>query len=605
METSDLLRTNPVLAIHKAQAAEGLAHSWARGPVLDAVATKLAARGQRVPEAAVAAWQAQGWLSAAAAKEVAGTATPGVCGLVVGIQEGCIVPLSVEPRGRWEMANARLPLQPDRLTRTLVDLLHEAGKLVPGVVPEARAFAVDSEFSRSCWGTSMDIAGVLAVLRQVAGEPACLDRACALVEPNGVALASVDGVAAKLQAFVRELGRGTVLVRHPQCAEAASFDAHFDEVWQVATLADLADCLAQKGLLDPWRVPQPLGMDAAEVVASRLRELEHEHRRVVDLCQRVLASSWDERVPPVVRGRHQLELMRSLRHLGRYQAAMDEAEAWRDSLRRAGETVCEEQLAEADLELAACLFDMAEYERMLAELEPSLQVIETAPLRFSPQLRARLWNTAARAMVRLDDDRWDSLFDRSLQLQQATDPASLPRTRNYRIEGMLRSGRLQDAGDAIAAAQSADPDAFSQDMLAFYAADLARRRGALWTDPSLEERAPVPGRANHPLGFYLQATARQPGRGQQEAVARFERAAACFEMDAAGADDANALWVLVRVCRLAVALHQGQGDREALAALEQAAGQPRLERLWEVLRGRGALMGVDMFEEICVALPWL
>lgn len=605
MDTSDLLRTNPVLAIDKALADDAAAHRWARGPVLDPVVAMLGACGQRLPEPAVAAWREQGWLSAAAARGVAGAAKPGVCGLVVGIQEGCIVPLAVKPSGRWRIANARLPLQPHRLTRTLVDLLHEAGQLVPGIVPEARAFAIDSGFSRSCWGTSMDIAGVLAVLRQVAGEPECLDRACALVEPDGVVLASVDGVAFKLQAFVRELGRGTLLVRHPQCPEAESFDAHFDEVWRVATLADLADCLARKGLLEPWRVPQPLGIEAVEVVASSLRELEHEHRRVVDLCQRVLSSSWDERVPPAVRGRHQLELMRSLRHLGRYQAAMDQAVAWREGLRSAGATVCEEQLAEADLELAACLFDMAEFERMLAELAPSLQVIEKAPLRFSPQLRVRIWNTAARAMVRLDDDRWETLFNRSLQLQQATDPASLPRTRNYRIEGLLRAGRLQDAGDGIAAAHSADSDAFSVEMLAFYAADLARRRGDLWIEPSLEEREPVPGRANHPLGFYLQATARQPGRNKEDAAARFERAAASFETDAAGVDDVNALWVLVRVCRLAAALHGGRGQPEALVELERAACQPRLELLWNRVRERVQAMDLGAIDAICDALPWL
>jgi hypothetical protein len=510
----------------------------------------------------------------------------------------------VEPAVSWKIA-ARLPVESRRLVDLLVSLLTEARAIEPGVLPETRAFSITTSFPWPCIGTSMDVAATLAVLRCAAGAPPTLARACALVEVEGSQLRPVDGIDAKLRAFVRECGRGTLLVRHPGCRASAAFFDAFDEVWSVSSLTELAGHLAPLGVFEAWSTTGPHGLSEAELVLSRLRDLHQagpDHAAIVRLARRALGCSWRDDVPPAIRHRPRLDLLRSLRHLGCYAEALQVGERWRQEVRDLGEASSLEQVAEADLEFAAGLFDPADFERMLVILRPWIDRAEAEPLCLSPGLRVRLWNTAARAMVRLRCDGWDALFRRSIDLQGRTDPAGLPRTRNYLIEGLLREGMIDDAERLIEVSARSGPDATSRAMLAFYRADLARRRGSIAVDEPMEAALPEVGRANHPLGFYLQATARQPGRTAFDACDRFRRSAECFAFDAGRSGEVNVLWILARCMEVAAALCEGNNSSSASDALASALAQPGLE----LLRARLGTPPVNtsQVDSFLARLPW-
>jgi hypothetical protein len=583
MRYAELFETNPVLAVDAlARSLVADPRRWAVAePRLDEPIGRLALQGHGLPKLNLQSWVELGVLGQAAAEKASRPWQPGVLGLVHGEPGGCVVPLSVEPAVSWRIA-PQLPVDSRRLTDLLMGLLAEASAIEPGVLPEARAFVVTTPFPWSCVGTSMEVAAALAVLRCAAGAPPALARSCALVEAAGSQLRPVDEIETKLRAFLRECGRGTLLVRHPGCRASAAFVDMFDEVWSVSSLADLARILAPLGVFAAWSTKGPHGLAEADMVLSRLRDLHQagpDHAAIVQLSRRALKSSWRGDVPPAIRHRPRLDLLRSLRHLGCYAEALQVGELWRQEVRELGEASSLEQVADADLEFAAGLFDTADFERMLEILGPWLHRVELEPLCLSPGLRVRLWNTAARAMVRLPRDGWDALLRRSLDLQHRTDPASVPRTRNYLIEGLLRSGKSDEAEQQIVAADESNPDPTSKAWLAFYRADLARRQGCSWVSPEMEAARPAARLANHPLGLYLQATARQPGRTAEDASERFAKASECFAFDAERGRAANVLWVLVHCMRTAADLQGGRSSSMARASLASATQQPGLELL--------------------------
>jgi hypothetical protein len=606
MPPPELLETNPVLVLEQhASSLEADPLRWSvGGGNLDTIVAALLRAGHGMPESSMRSWIRRGLLSEHVAAASPCTWRPGVVGLVYGQGEACVVPLEVEPSQSWKVAE-QLPVDARRLTDLLVRVLAEARTLEPGVLPETRAFSIATSFPWPSSGTSMDVAATLAIFHRAGGAPECMQRACALVEPDGSRLRPVEGGRAKLAAFVRECGRGTLLVRHPACLESAAFVDEFEEVWSVASIRELAERLAPLGVFAPWQLDSAYGMHEAELILTRLRDLqraEPDHEAIARLASRALECSWQDNVPPAVRHRPRLDLLRSLRHLGRYADALATGERWCHEIRELGDAGSLEQIAEADLEFAAGLFDPADFERMLELLAPWLGRIDADPVCLSPRLRCHIWNTAARAMVRLDRDGWDVLLRRSLDLQRRTDPSGLARTRNYLVEGLLRAQRLDEARREIELGEAAGPDSMSWAMLRFLRADLARRQSETWSDAEFDLALPRPGRANHPLGLYLQATARQCGRSGSDALRRFQAAAQCFEFDAQRSGGNNVLWVLYRSMQLAASILGGVAGTGAHAELVEAVSQPGLESL----RARLGELPVkrEELEAFLERLPW-
>ena len=604
---ADLFETNPVLAV------EGLIERlqadplrWATaGSVLDPLLGRIALSGHGLPHSRLRRWRESGLASPSTCDAASRPWLPGVLGLVHGDPGACVVPLEVRRSSEWRIAS-RLPLKKRRLTDLVLRLVEEASLLEPGMLPEARAFSIETSFPWPSAGTSMDVAAVLAILRSEAGDVSVLDRACAVVEPDGGKLRAVEGIQHKLEAFVRECGRGTLLVRHAECRVSASFESSFDEVWSVSTVAELAQRLLPLDVFEPWSSKAPQGLAEADLVLERLRDLQHpvpDHEAIVRLAGRALECEWDSRVPPAIRHLPRLDLLRSLRHLGRYEQALLEGERWCQEVRDLGDAASREMLAEADLEHAAALFDPADFDAMLKILDPWLGRIDDDPLAVSVGLRTRLWNTAARAMVRAPRDGWQDLFQRSLDLQKKTDPTGIARTRNYLIEGFLRHDVLDQAQAQIAVGERSKPDTTSRSMLAFYRADLERRRGNQWVSEGMEGLEPVRSCANHGLGLYLQATARQAGREPGDAGDRFWRAAACFEFDAGRVGEANVLWVLAGSMRLAKDLALGGCPVTASERLVSALSQPGLEKVSSLI---GATPQDPIAcERFLTRMPWL
>ncbi len=528
----------------------------------------------------------------------------GVCGLVHASDgPSLVVPLRAKRAEGWR-ADAVLPIDGDRLLGLLRGLLRAAG--IHGVLPEVDGHVLGTEFPERSAGRSMDVAALLSVLDAAAGEPDLLAAACAVVEPAGEeGLRSVGEVAAKLQAFRREQGRGSLLVRHPDCRAAAAYDADFGEVWQVRTLAELATRCMRSGLLTPWR-SAALDARALDHLLLRLRILsaDQDHRSVRELGRRARAAGWKADVSPLLRMRVLPPLLASLRHLGQSIEADAVGAEWELALQDAGHAASFDEQAEQAVERAACWFDLGRHDEIVEVLGDWLGRIRREPRLLRADLRVRVQNTAARALLRSGRHGWRELLEESLLLQRTIDPAGMSRTRAYLIEGCLRDGDLAEAETLIGVLSGEPLSDFARSMLGFYRADLARRRGELQVDPDLEDRAPSDQRPNHAQGFYLQATARQPGRAAADAEQRYLRAAGCFAFDREADGAPNVLNVLVAAMEL--------------AAAERAADVERKDSARQVLRGvldapgfqalRTQVLAVDGpfgAEGILEVLPWL
>lgn len=145
-------------------------------------------------------------------------------------------------------------------------------------VPERFAFSLRDLLGRRSDGPSMHVAGLLAVVREANGRPPLFGRACSVVQLDADRLVPVGGGRQKLDAFRRECGDGTLLVRCPN-SEASEFDAHFEVVWKVDSLAALAQGLERQGLLRVLLAGHLLSSEDAKTVAARVHQLEvGEHR---------------------------------------------------------------------------------------------------------------------------------------------------------------------------------------------------------------------------------------------------------------------------------------------------------------------------------------
>lgn len=151
----------------------------------------------------------------------------------------------------------------------------------------------------------------------------------------------------------------------------------------------------------------------------------------------------------------------------------------------------------------------------------------------------KVFNTLGRAWVASGRDGWEDLFRRSAEILQELEPTDLPRTWCYLAQGYLRSGRLAQ-GEEVLSRIDVHPGIgeMSRWFLHILQADLARRHGSTWVDPEME-RATITTRVGHPFAFYLQATARQPGRQVDDVLDRFRRARGFLTQDEPDGDPQN------------------------------------------------------------------
>jgi hypothetical protein len=371
------------------------------------------------------------------------------------------------------------------------------------------------------------------------------------------------------------------MVRCRECAEAAGYDSHFDDVWEVESLVELARVLEGTRWLDVFLADQQLSAVDAGTVCERVRRLEtseHGYAEALDLSNRAERCGFGPDVPTRLRRELRQTRIDLYRHLGAYAKSAELAEE-DHCLSRSSRAPSYDDQARADLTYAAALYAPHRFEEIRRLLDPWREQLTDDPLRVAPFTRVQVFNTLGRALVALGRSGWEDLFRRSEELLGEFEPTNLPRTWCYLAQGYLRDGRLNEAEEVLRRIPGHPGlDDMSRWFLRFYQADAARRQGEIWADPEME-RAVISRRVGHPFAFYQQATARQPGRDTASALDRFRRAREFLAQDEPDGDGRNIqrfLSVCIQLAEAAWASDQPRWD-ESLTALErQLAPHPGL-----------------------------
>jgi hypothetical protein len=612
--------TNPVYCIERLiDQWVGTDLDWATLPEkLSRLIDCLSLHEIRLPPEAMAKWAERGFLGSGHRLECATEfdyPRPGVVGLVVDSVVGdvWVVPLRAEKSSEWS-ADPTLPFSPPTVLQDLLVLLLTALKLPnAGAVPERFAFTIRDSLGRPCSGPSMNVAGVLAIIREANGNPPLLDGACAVVQADGDNLVQVASVRPKLEAFVREYGRGTLLVRHRQCAEAAAFDRSFDHCWVVSSVSDFAERLERQGFLRTFIKSIPLDLGDADVVGARLRRLKDSHHRyaeALDLSSRIQACGFRSNVPGELRREVRRSITDLYRHLGYHEKAEQLA---REEVKRSLHLVASSYDAQAlaDVSLAAALFDSHRFEETVGILQPWYERLAAEPLIVLPMTRVMVFNTLGRARVTRGDTGWEEPFRRSLDILLQWEPTDLPRTLCYLAHGFIRHGLPKDAEEVLRQIEEhPDIHEVSRWFLRFYQAEQARRGGMQWISEDMENASPDRGRVGHPFGFYFQATARQAGRAADDAGRRFELASEFFLLEAPGTEYLNIQHFLADCMRLASAAWRNDRDlwdesRAAIAGrIKPAAGSGLVTYYSERFNALGSTPNREATEAFLTRVPF-
>jgi hypothetical protein len=596
-----LLRTNPVWCLDLAiDSWRATPLGWIRAPGrLHAALRCLTEQGVAVPQSASGRWaEALGLSSLPSTREP----EPGVVGLLFdegGLRSrgsaprGFVTPLTARAAEGWDVPK-HFPFQAAHLQDLLLRLVAASTLSLDRAVPERLAFEIGDRLGQRAEGSSMHVAGLLAVLDTVAGRPALLRGACAVVMPEGEELIPVGFIREKLEAFRREYGRGTLLVWHPDSKEEVTeFLPCFHQSWSVRSLAELAgraeEVSGRVRLLSPLLKHVELShtdLSVAHHYLVGLIDREHRYSPAYDLSRRLLQCGRQPEVPvPLVRAveRRALDLAR---HLGYLEESEQLA---RRQVERLRQTTCTsyDERAEADVIHAASLYHLHRFEAIVDRLEPWRRQIHQDPLRFTPETRVKLFNTLARAQIALDREGWQELIEESVAILEDRDPNDRPRALCILAHGLLHRGDLSRAREVLDRAGGLPGSGpFPRWTRAFLEADLARREGRRFTDPEMEKAAPR-GQFGLPLGSYLQATARQ--HDCPDPAGRFARAAEAFRRDAGPPAPTNLLHCLASLMDLAAAAWRQPADLDGWSAA--------LVRLHEHLRPREGFGLAEYYHE--------
>ena len=476
-----------------------------------------------------------------------------------------------------------------------------------GLVPERFGFTLSGELRENCTGSSMDVAGLLAVFDALSDhQHPLLNAACAVVEPAGEwNLEPVKHIDEKLAAFVREYGRGSLLVRSPRCGESESYTTYFDEVWSIESLAELAERMGKYAeLLTPVTEESALGQQHTGSVLSRLRSLsgQRDHSQVTDLCERAKACGFAADV--TLHSKLKLDKYHrdAFRHTGNCSESL-RVGGLIDKRIADGPTIwsSEEKLEHA-VAKAAVMIDRCDFREAFSVLETWLKYCSADPERFTAQRRVELWNTAARCLVCLNERGWQDLFSHSHQIQEVIDPAGRRRTEGYLIHAFLRTGQLDSAEKLLVEHESAFGDAggLGAGFTRFYRHDLERRQGRV------AEALKHPDPHCYTYAFAASAFARQSRRDAGQAVDFLTKATATLnrliDQWSVGPDS------ILRLISSAIALRCAAYPSEADAWQQAVSGLRNFDAGSGIATAIGVLPAkpsVDAAEELLSLLPYL
>jgi hypothetical protein len=500
----------------------------------------------------------------------------GVVGLVVDEANiGLVTQLRVRPSSSWEIS-VELPFRQAQIQSLLLRLVNEVG--IDEGLPELLAFKISDTLCEGMHGDSMDIACLLAIVDAANGSKReLLNGATAVVLPlSGGNLTRSESVRIKLNAFVREFGRGSLLVRMREDTEAEKFDDNFDAVWPVCDLHDLADRLDREGLMTPLNHQVNLASAHALAISTRTQFLlssESTFGEARNFLRRVNA-----RIITNTPLQIKLEVSYSEEDLHRHCGDFDEAlkaRAARLELERNPLISCYERMADSDNRHAAALYDAHRFGEAVECLEPWFSQLQADPRICFPETRAFLLNTLGRCLVVLGDPRWESVLRESLRIQQTVSPEDGTRTENYIIHGLLKSNRLDEAASCLD--NSSD---LKDDYRVWLRAEHARRMQTIWSgieDEAIFEISPT----FHVFGFAMQAAARQKGRDLPTRIEYLQNARECF-LHGVEADRSNVKRLLSLCCGLAisVASEDDLAIKRSLSEFEGFCRRQGLNAIW-------------------------
>ncbi len=503
----------------------------------------------------------------------------GVVGCVVDAHGiGWVDRLRASPSRTWQ-SRTGLPFEALELEEILLALLQARGEDLVHVLPETRAFALHDELTTPIAGESMTMAAALAVIDATL-QPSVpeLGAVLCLVQRQGATdLVPVEMAQAKWAAFQRECGRGTLCVIAPgagadalESSDEARTDgqewraqlaASFDEVWVVSSLSELGQQLHARGWLDELARLEPLtraALDNVEGLMKRLLRNDWFVGRALGLAKRLHAAAEDVgfavEVPMSRRRAVERARFAPLRLSASLETVVRDAEAHVAALLTPLDATHEER-AWALLDLAAAQQIAYRFDAMLDCMRELVARIETDPLAYSAPLRVRVWSLYGQALAKRVGDAaaWRAAFGHARALVALAAPGEAPLARGFWIAALLMDNALDEAAQQLEEARAElGRNLIARAFWAFNRADLARRRGEVWSDPELDGLESLrAGGFWRPVGYYFVATARKPGRAAADRVARFERAADAFGAGIENAD--SGLHVFVQLMRLGAA----------------------------------------------------
>ncbi|HMO12698.1 MAG TPA: hypothetical protein PKD64_12560 [Pirellulaceae bacterium] len=392
------------------------------------------------------------------------------------------------------------------------------------------------------------IAGLLAIVDSINGKANDLfAAACACVSPTvDNWLEPSKSTRTKLKALEREIGSGSLLIRHEKDSEAEEFDHLFKTVWTVKELADLRDQLMQSGLLENLQKHVTLKPEHASAISARISSLmssEETFEQAGNFIAR-LQKRFDSDTPLRIR----IEVLNAEEDLHRHSGRFDQAILacrQRSEFENDPAIACYERRLQSDNRLAAALFDGHSFDEAVCILTPWMKHFEDCPQICLPETRAIVMNTLARCCVPLNDNRWENLFQRSLVLQKATETTSASRTMNYLIHGYLKTNRLTEAKELLAGTNEQSNDAY----LIWLRADYERRVGG--TCSNIDRFIHSIPWQNHVYGLILQALARQLDRSLESRLELLQDAKRSFEFGIEGSST-NIKHLLAQVCEIGI-----------------------------------------------------
>jgi hypothetical protein len=447
----------------------------------------------------------------------------GVVGLVVDETKlGLVTQLKVSQSACWEIS-VELPFRQSQIQSLLLRLISEVG--IDEGLPELLAFRISDTLGEGIYGDSMDIACLLAIVDAAGNYKHDLfSAAAAVVIPlSGISLKRSESVRYKLEAFIREFGKGSLLVRMREDAEAEKFDHFFDVVWPVSDLRDLATRLDREGLIAPLNQQVSLDYSHALAISTRTQHLlsrETTYQDAKDFLRRV-KGRLTSGTPLQIR----LELSYAEedlhRHLGSFDGALN-ARAERYDLERNPLISCYQRMADSDNRHAAALYDAHRFEEAVKCIETWYMRLKEDPRICLPETRSLLFNTLSRCLVVVGDRNWESVLAESLKIQEVVSPENLLRTKNYLIHGLLKTNRFDDALEHLGDTR------ISRDSYRIWLhTEYIRRTGGVSTDMQIQQIEGI-NDADHAYGFAMQSAARQYRRDTATRVDFLRKAGKCF-----------------------------------------------------------------------------